>query len=147
MLLRGCNFTGVRALCGAEAYAIDFNRTITDHVHDVQALLGLESVIHAGLIESGGSSGCTGRYSCIRLLLQIISWGGTLWSGLGRHALSQNGGNVLCRVSNDSPATHLRDAAWSNRVDPLTGTAGVLMFAKGLGGGTGASSIVRTNGI
>lgn len=127
-----------------EVEGVDSHRTTTNHIFEVEEVLGIEAARNA-IIEQArftmGEQGLDVDVRYILLLADLMTVTGEI-EAIGRYGISGQKASALVRASFEETKKHLTAAAISGETDPLLGTVENIMMNQVAPIGTGAFDLV-----
>ncbi|HIQ02912.1 MAG TPA: DNA-directed RNA polymerase subunit A'' [Desulfurococcales archaeon] len=130
----GSNLAGVLGVEG-----VDYRRTITNDIHEVEAVLGIEAartVIINEIMNVLEDQGLDVDIRHVMLVADIMTQTGRVRQ-IGRHGVSGEKPSVLARAAFEVTVRHLLDAAVRGEVDELSGVAENVIVGQIIPVGTG----------
>jgi DNA-directed RNA polymerase subunit A'' len=122
-----------------EVEGVDSRRTVTNHIHEIAKVLGIEAARNA-IIKEGTSvleeQGLDVDIRHIMLVADIMTWTGRIRQ-IGRHGVSGEKESVLARAAFELTVPNLVDAAVRGLVDPLVGVTENIIVGRTVPIGTG----------
>ncbi len=127
-----------------EVEGVDATRTTTNHIFEVEEVLGIEAARNA-IIEQArftmGEQGLDVDIRYIILLADLMTVTGEI-EAIGRYGISGQKASPLVRASFEETKKHLTAAAIGGETDPLLGTVENIMMNQVAPIGTGAFDLV-----
>lgn len=130
----GSNLAGVLGVEG-----VDYKRTITNDIHEVEAVLGIEAartVIINEIMNVLEDQGLDVDIRHVMLVADIMTQTGRVRQ-IGRHGVSGEKPSVLARAAFEVTVRHLLDAAIRGEIDELSGVAENVIVGQIIPVGTG----------
>ncbi len=130
----GSNLAGVLTIEG-----VDYKRTVTNDIHEVEAVLGIEAaraVIINEIMNVLEDQGLDVDIRHVMLVADIMTQTGRVRQ-IGRHGVSGEKPSVLARAAFEVTVRHLLDAAVRGETDELSGVAENVIVGQIIPVGTG----------
>lgn len=135
----GSNLAGVLAMP-----EVDQTRTVTNNIHEIRAVLGIEAARRAIINELADTLGEQGLEVDIRhimLVADMMTATGDV-KQIGRHGISGGKASVLARASFETTTKHLLDACVHGESDKLDGIIENVIAGQPIPLGTGSVELV-----
>jgi DNA-directed RNA polymerase subunit A" len=123
---------------------VDISRTVSNDIHEIFAVLGIEATRQAVINEVYKvieSQGLNVDIRHIMLVADIMTAGGAV-KGITRYGVVSEKASVLARASFETPVTHLINAALEGEVDKLTSVVENVMINQPVPLGTGLPGLI-----
>jgi len=123
---------------------IDEVRTITNDIHEIENVLGIEAARNAIIREAQNTmeeQGLTVDVRHIMLVADMMTADGSVKS-IGRHGISGEKASVLARASFEETGKHLLRASIRGEIDHLTGIIENIIIGQPIPLGTGSVSVI-----
>ena len=127
-----------------ELEEVDTTRTVSNDIHEIFAVLGIEATRQAVINEVYKvieSQGLNVDIRHIMLVADIMTAGGAV-KGITRYGVVSEKASVLARASFETPVTHLINAALEGEVDKLTSVVENVMINQPVPLGTGLPGLI-----
>ncbi len=135
----GSNLTEVLSVPG-----VDTKRTISNHIHEVASVLGIEAARNVIIREAMNvleEQGLNVDVRHILLVADLMTMNGEVQQ-IGRHGVSGKKGSVLARAAFETTVKHLIEASVKGEVDPLRGVTENVIIGQVVPVGTGAVELL-----
>jgi DNA-directed RNA polymerase beta' subunit len=122
-----------------EVPGVDPTRTITNHVHEIASILGIEAARNAIIKEAIGVLDEQGLDVDVRhvMLVADIMTSNSDVRQIGRHGISGEKASVLARAAFEITVANIVDAAIKGESDPLRGVTENVIVGQSIPIGTG----------
>jgi len=123
---------------------IDEVRTITNDIHEIENVLGIEAARNAIIREAQNTmeeQGLTVDVRHIMLVADMMTADGSVKS-IGRHGISGEKASVLARASFEETGKHLLRASIRGEIDHLTGIIENIIIGQPIPLGTGSVGVI-----
>ncbi|RLI13731.1 DNA-directed RNA polymerase subunit A'', partial [Candidatus Bathyarchaeota archaeon] len=126
-----------------EVEGVDPTRTITNDIHEIASVLGIEAARKAIIREAKGvldEQGLDVDIRHIMLVADIMTNTGVVRQ-IGRHGVAGEKASVLARAAFETPMANIVEAAVRGEVDPLKGVTENILIGQPVPVGTGAVTL------
>jgi DNA-directed RNA polymerase beta' subunit len=139
----GSNLEGVLGVDG-----VDPTRTITNDIHEIKSILGIEAARNAFIKEARAvldEQGLDVDVRHVMLVSDIMTSTGEV-KQIGRHGISGQKSSVLARAAFELTIQHLVNAAVKGETDPLKGVIENIIVGQSMPLGTGSVELFMRMG-
>ncbi|KZX10468.1 DNA-directed RNA polymerase subunit A'' [Methanobrevibacter curvatus] len=123
---------------------VDKEKTSTNHIHEIEEVLGIEAARNAiinEILRTLSEQGLTVDIRHIMLVADMMTSQGTVRS-IGRHGISGKKSSVLARAAFEETGRHLLNASIRGEVEHLTGIIENIIIGQPIPLGTGSVDIM-----
>ena len=133
----GTNLLEILAMPG-----VDSTRTFTNHILEINEILGIDAAREAIIRELGAAFDQSYiNYHHVSLLADRMTSRGIPLS-IDRHGVAKSDAGPLAKASFEETDAVFMRAAYMGELDPVTGVTANIMFGQPIPGGTGMSQIL-----